>query len=328
MVSVGTLGVSAVDVSVIIVNWNTRELLRRCIESVLAQSAPLETEVIVVDNDSQDGSAEMVRQSFPGVTLIANGRNRGFAAANNQGIELATGKYILLLNSDTIVLNNAIARAVRLMPDDAAALGVRVLNPDGTLQPTCFMYPSALNMLLSSTYLYKLFPRVRFFGRERMTWWDRDDNRQVDVVTGCFLLARREAVDAIGPMDERFFMYAEETDWCYRFGKAGWKVMFTPGAEIIHYGGASTRRAASDMWLQQRGSTLLFIKKHRSRPTYWLCCGLTAAFFILRIPYWAASAILSRADRSHCLEMLRTCVTGGFRCLGGATKLCVRREPC
>jgi GT2 family glycosyltransferase len=317
-----------VDVSVVIVSWNTRELLRKCIESVLAESGDMVTEVIVVDNDSRDGSALMVCQAFPSVTLIANSRNRGFAAANNQGIAASTGKYILLLNSDTIVLDGAIARAVHLMSDDAAVLGVRVLNPDGSLQPTCFMYPSPLNMLLSSTYLYKLFPRSRFFGRERMTWWDRDDTRQVDVVTGCFMLLRREAIEAVGPMDERFFIYAEETDWCYRFRKAGWKVMFTPDAEIIHYGGASTRRAASEMWLQKRGSTLLFVRKHRSIPVYWLCCCLTAAFFILRIPYWAAGAVLSRADRRYRLTMMRTCVKGGFKCFGGAEKLCVQRELC
>jgi GT2 family glycosyltransferase len=313
-------------VSVIIVSWNTRELLRGCLESVFAQSSGIAMEVIVVDNASSDGSAEMVRTAFPQVALIVNDKNRGFAAANNRGIAVAGGEYVLLLNSDTIVLDDAIGKAVRLMPPDAAVLGVRVLNPDRTLQPTCFMFPSPLNMALSSTYLYKLLPRSRFAGRERMTWWQRDDARRVDVVTGCFMLVRRRAIEQVGVLDERFFMYAEETDWCYRFREAGWKVTFDPGAEIIHYGGASAAKAASTMSLQQRGSILLFIKKHRSRPVYWLCCGLTAAFFAVRIPYWAVSAVVSGRNRSHCVAMLRTYLSGALRCFGGADKLCVQVE--
>lgn len=313
------------DVSVIIVNWNTRELLRSCLESVIAQSGDMAAEIIVVDNASDDGSVEMIRSEFADVRLIVNDRNRGFAAANNQGIVASSGRYILLLNSDTIVLDGAIEKAVRAMPDDAGVLGIRVLNQDGTVQPTCFMYPSPANMVLSSTYLYKLFPRSRLFGRERMTWWSRDNTRQVDVVTGCFMLVRRQAIDEVGLLDEQFFMYGEETDWCYRFRQAGWKVLFAPAGEIIHYGGASTRRTACRMWLQQKGSILLFIRKHRSRPVYWLCCCLTAAFLVVRIPYWAGSAVFHRKDRGHCLDMLHACATGCLRCLGGAERLCVQR---
>jgi len=164
------------DVSIVIVNWNTREILRDCLRSVYENAGPVDLHVIVVDNASTDGSVEMVKSEFEKVQLIANSENRGFAAANNQGMAVATGRYVLLLNSDTVVLDGAIAKTVAFadVHPEAAVVGCRVLNPDRSLQRTCFMYPSVLNLLLAATYLNKLFPRSRFFGRERMTWWDRD----------------------------------------------------------------------------------------------------------------------------------------------------------
>ncbi len=310
------------DVSIIIVSWNTRELLERCLYSIYRQCKRANFEIIVVDNASKDGSAEMVRDKFNEVVLIENERNRGFAAANNQGIARAKGRFVLLLNSDTVILGDAISKAVELMPSDAAVLGVRVLNADGMLQPTCFMYPSLSNLFLSSTYLYKMFPRSKFFGRERMSWWGRDDMREVEVVTGCFMLVRSKAIERVGRLDERFFVYGEETDWCYRFAIAGWKVMFSPEAEIIHYGGASTTQAASAMILQLRGSILLFIKKHRSKFVYWCCCILTALFFLLRVPYWLVCSAVSFKNRAELFKVLRTYLSGGIKCLRGAEKLC------
>jgi len=276
------------DASVIIVNWNTRDVLRECLASVSAETAGISCEVIVVDNGSTDGSAELVRNEFPRVTLIGNQRNRGFAAANNQGMRLAQGRYVLLLNSDTVVLDRAIQKTVQFADDhpEAALVGCRVLNPDSSLQPTCFMFPSLLNMVLSTTYLYKLVPRSRFFGRERMTWWDRDDVREVDALTGCFMLVRREAIEDVGLMDERFFMYGEETDWCYRFKRAGWRNLFYPGASIIHLGGGSTRARADDMNIQLRRSILQFMKKHRSALSYATARVLTSLFYATRTPYW------------------------------------------
>jgi len=276
------------DISVIVVNRNTRDILRKCLASVLAETAGISFEVIVVDNGSTDGSAEMVRHEFPQVTLIGNQDNRGFAAANNQGMRVARGRYVLLLNSDTVVLDGAIQKTVAFADEhpEAAVVGCRVLNPDRSLQPTCFLFPSLPNMLLSTTYLYKLFPRNRFFGRERMTWWDRDDVREVEVVTGCFMLVQREAIENVGLMDERFFMYAEETDWCYRFKRAGWMNLFCPGASIVHLGGGSTRARADDMNIQLRRSILQFMKKHRSALSYGAARLLTSLFYATRTPYW------------------------------------------
>ena len=158
----------SMDISVVIVNWNTESILRDCLKSVYEQSKDISFEVIVIDNASTDGSVDMVKNNFSKVILIENKKNKGFAAANNQGIAKAKGRYILLLNSDTVILDNAIKKTVSFVDTHpaAAVTGCRVLNPDRSLQPTCFMFPSVLNLLLSTSYLYKLFPKNKFFGRD------------------------------------------------------------------------------------------------------------------------------------------------------------------
>jgi GT2 family glycosyltransferase len=317
------------DVSVVIVNWNTRDILRDCLVSVFGQTQGIACEVIVVDNASHDGSVEMVRKEFPRVILIANEENRGFAAGNNQGMTTAQGRYVLLLNSDTIVLDGAIEKAVAFADahPETAVTGCRVLNSDRTPQASCFMFPSTLNMLLSALYLYKLFPKNRFFGRERMTWWDKSSSRAVDVVSGCFMMVRREAIQQVGVMDETFFMYAEETDWCYRFKKAGWKVMFVPEACIIHLGKASSRQVAPTMRLQLSGSILYFLKKHAGTPEYILGCVLTALFFLVRIPGWLAKTCVPTRDRSNAWGTVRTYARGMVGAARGYRGLCVVDRP-
>jgi len=307
------------DVSVIIVSWNTRDILRDCLESVYAQTCNVSFEVIVIDNASADGSTEMVRRDFPTVRLIENTDNRGFAAANNQGLQLAAGRYVLLLNSDTVVLDHAIDRTVAFADrvSQAAVIGCRVLNRDRTLQPTCFMYPSLLNMAIFALGLNRLLPGSRFFGRERMTWWKRDDEREVEVVTGCFMLVRRTAIDQVGVMDESFFMYGEETDWCFRFRQAGWKVLFAPRGEIVHLGGASSSQAANEMTLQLKAGVLQFLCKHDTRARYISSCMLMGVFLALRIPFWAAKAILSRRDRRNARSHLFTYAHGLGRIMRG-----------
>lgn len=305
------------DVSIIIVNWNTKDILKDCLKSVYEQTKGIDYEVIVVDNTSTDGSVEMVKKQFPHITLLKNSENRGFSAANNQGIAVTKGRYILLLNSDTIVLGNAIAETVSFadVSPDAAVVGCRVLNPDRTLQPTCFMFPSLLNMLLSSSYLYKLFPRSKFFGREEMTWWDSKDTREVDVVKGCFMLIRKEAIREVGVMDEQYFMYCEETDWCYRFKKAGWQIIYAPVAEVVHIGGASTDQMQSEMLLQLRGSKLIFLRKHKGKMVHLIARILTALFFFIRIPYWLGMAIFSKAGRSYYWQRVKIYARGAFYAL-------------
>lgn len=316
-----------VDVSIIIVSWNTKDVLRSCLTSFYSETKGFTFEVIVVDNASTDGSTVMVRSKFQSVILIENRVNRGFASANNQGMAIAQGRYMLLLNSDTIVLSNAVAKTLSFadVHPEAAVIACRVLNPDRSFQPTCFMFPSVLNMMLSSSYLYKLFPRHRFFGREWMTWWDRKDVREVDAVGGCFMMVRRQAIEKVGKMDEQFFMYCEEIDWCYRFKKAGWKILFTPCAEIIHFGDESTKQVKYKMFLQLWGSTLLFFKKYKNPLTYVAGCFLVAMFFTLRIPYWLGKAVCSKKDRYSHLKTVKTYFYGAFYAISGGRGLCIAK---
>lgn len=321
--------VSNVKVSIIIVSWNTRDVLYDCLASIYKEARNFTFEVIIIDNASSDSSTEMVKKEFPQVILIENQENKGFAAANNQGIAKSEGRYILFLNSDTVILDHAIEKSVEFADAHlrAAVVGCRVLNRDRTVQQTCFRFPSALNMLLSSSYLYKLFPKSRFFGRERMTWWNRNDVREVDAVTGCFMLVRLKAIEQVGKMDERFFMYGEETDWCYRFKQAGWKVLFAPVAEIIHLGGQSALNQVGPMLLQLRGSILLFFKKHRSSVEYVLACALTVLFFVLRIPVWAFRSVLPRQGRRDARQRCCVYAKGVVLALMGGSRLCTMAKP-
>lgn len=318
-----------VDVSIIIVSWNTKDILYGCLKSISEQTKKIDYEIIVVDNASADGSAEMVKKNFPSFILIENSKNRGFAAANNQGIAITKGCYVLLLNSDTIILNDAISKTVFFADNnpDAAVVACKVLNPDGTLQLSCFMFPSLLNMLLSSSYIYKLFPRSKFFGREQMTWWDRNHARDVDVVTGCFMLVRQTAIEQIGSMDEQFFMYGEETDWCYRFKQAGWKVMFAPAGEIIHLGNQSAKSHPASMFLQLRGSILIFMKKHRGPIRYAFACVLVSTFFALRVPIWAVFALIPGRKQKNAWQRCRIYFCGALFSLLGCSRLCVGDKP-
>ena len=159
-----------------------------------------------------------------------------------------------------------------------------------------------------------------------MTWWNRDDVREVDVVTGCFMLVRREAIEQVGLMDEQFFMYSEETDWCYRFKQAGWKTLFTPDAEVIHLGGASSRQIKPEMRLQLSGSILLFLKKHKRPLEYRLGCLLVALFFLVRIPYWLGKAIILKRERKNSLCIIKTYITGFFASLIGCRALCINNS--
>ena len=253
--------------SVIIVSWNTAEITCNCIRSIYEQTYDISFEIIVVDNASSDNSVQAIKTDFPNVILVENKTNAGFGKANNQGMNLARGKYLLLLNSDTIVLKNALGKVVSFADTnpDAGVIGCRVLNSDRTLQNTCYMFPSIINWLLFTSGLYKVFSKNKFFGKEQMSWWNRDDVREVDVVTGCFMLLPIEVFKQTGGFDERFFMYCEETDWCWRIKQAGWKCLFTPEAEIIHLGGASAAKYGAKRAKIKDDSTIKFMFKHWSK---------------------------------------------------------------
>lgn len=282
-------------VSVVVVSWNTRELLLAALRSALP--LPVRGEVIVVDNASADGSADAVEAAFPEARVIRNERNLGFAGGVNVGLRAARERYVLLLNSDTLVRGDAIARLVEYAEKHprAGIVGPRVLNEDGTPQESRFRFPSLLNLVLSSTYLYKLFPSSRWLNRERMSGVDRDRPALVDAVSGCCFLMRRELVERVGVLDEDYFMYAEETDFCWRAWRAGYEVHYAPVGEIVHLGGASSRLARRRNFLEFRRSILRFFAKHRGPWQTQLARGLLIGFLALRVPYWTLAALASRA---------------------------------
>jgi GT2 family glycosyltransferase len=252
-----------IDLSALIVNWNVRDLLRRCLQSVLTHSFPGSLEVIVVDNGSTDGSVEMVRTEFPQVHLIANPDNRGFTAANNQGLAVARGRYVLLLNPDTEVVDDALATMVAFVDThpDVGVVGPQLLNPDGTVQSSRRRFPTLATALFESTWLQPYAPRrllTRYYVLDRSD----DEVQDVDWVTGAALMARREAIEQVGPLDEEFFMYSEELDWCRRFRAAGWRVVYLPTARVIHHEGKSSEQVLPARHIHFQTSKVRYFRKY------------------------------------------------------------------
>lgn len=259
------------DLSIIVVSYNTRELTLACLRSVFEQTRDVSFEVIVVDNASADGSAEAIAAAFPRATLLAEGKNHGFAGANNIGAARASGEYILLLNPDTVVLEGAVQKLVAFARSHPGAgiWGGRTVFEDGRLNPTCcWAFPTVWSMFCRGTGLAALFRGSALFAPESFGNWARDSVRQVDIVSGCFFLIRRELWERLGGFDPAFFMYAEEVDLCIRAGKLGARPMFTPEATIVHYGGKSDRVREDQTIRQYRAKVQLF-RKHWSRPAAW-----------------------------------------------------------
>ena len=252
-----------IDLSVVIVNWNVSDLLRRCLYSILNARYSVLIEVIVVDNASTDGSVEMVRAEFLGVHLIANADNRGFPAANNQGIAIARGRYVLLLNPDTELVGDALATMVTFADahPDVGMVGPQLLYPDGSVQSSRRRFPTLATAFFESTWLQPCAPRRLL---ERYEVLDRPDDavQDVDWLYGAALMARREGVAQVGLMDEDFFMYSEELDWCRRFREAGWRVVYLPTAQIVHYEGKSSEQAVAARHVHFQTSKVHYFRKH------------------------------------------------------------------
>jgi GT2 family glycosyltransferase len=250
------------DVSIIVVSYNAKEHLERCLAAV----ADGPHEVIVVDNASTDGSSELVRERFPSVRLVETGENRGFGAGNNAGMRVATGRYFLLLNSDAWPVGDAIGELARFADANprVGVAGPRILGTDGKLQASVRGFPTLWRLATEYFFLRKLAPRSRALNAFYGAGFDYRSVREADFLMGAVLLLRRAAVDEVGGFDESFFMFSEETDLCFRMHEAGWAVEFFPGAEFVHVGGASTKPEWGRMFREQLRGHLRFLAKHES----------------------------------------------------------------
>ena len=247
-----------------IVSHNTRELLRECLDSVVRQDP---AQLVVADNASMDGSAEMVRAEFPGALLCRNEMNRGYGAAANQVMARCSAAYVLLLNADTRLKPGALQALCAFMDrhPQAAIVGPRIVNPNGSLQQSCFPFPTPLAVFLDVSNLGRLTHFLPFLRESYLPTWSHTRARAVPWVLGAALAIRREAFEQAGGFDESFFMFYEEADLCYRLEKMGWQVYFAPVTEIVHVGGASTRQRASDMQVQLYSGLVHFYRRHYSR---------------------------------------------------------------
>lgn len=252
----------SIDLSIVVVSWNTKELLEKCLASLYASPAVSSFEVRVVDNASSDGSANMVQKKFPQVKLIENPANVGFARANNQAIHQSHGRYIMLLNPDTEVTPGALDAMIKFLEvsPEVGTVGPRLFNPDGTLQVSCYPTPTLLREFWRLLHLDKIKP----FGVYPMQAWDQNHPRDVEVMQGACLILRREALEQTGFLNEDYFIYSEEVDLCYRLRKAGWRISWLPEATVIHYGGQSTQLVSQEMFLHLYRSKVLFFRKNYS----------------------------------------------------------------
>ena len=246
------------SVSVVVVTFNALPWIERALESVRGH------ETIVVDHGSTDGTLELVRERFPEARVIEQ-ENKGLGGGSNAGMRVASGAYFLLLNSDAWALDDAVERLAAFADEhpEAAVVGPRLLNPDGSLQPSVRGFPSVWRLATEYLFLRKLAPRSSAFNSFYGAGFDHDEVREAEFLMGACLLVRREATDTVGLFDEDFFMFSEETDWCYRFRQAGWHVLFTPEAEFVHVGGATTRQNWGPMFREQVRGHLRFLEKHR-----------------------------------------------------------------
>ena len=307
-------------VSFIIVSWNAKGYVAECLQSI-RENCHVQAEIIVVDNASHDGTPEWIREHFPECHLVETGANLGFAKGNNVGITLATGKYLFLVNSDVKILPRCVENLIELMEahPDLALAGPQMWGPDGSVGRSTMRFPTLWNSLCRALALDSVFPHSRTFAGHLMGDFDHKRSRNVEVLNGWFWVVRRQALEQVGVLDEQFFMYGEDMDWCYRFRKAGWRNFFCAESAAVHYGGASSGLSPARFYVEKQRANLQYWKKHHGRVASfaYLC---TALFYeALRatgytIAYLSRSSIrdeaAARIRRSllciACLAKLRT----------------------
>ena len=306
------------DISVVILSWNDKQYLEVCLQSLQHATKSRTMEIIVVDNASTDGSPEMVEALFPDVKIIRNTENLGFPKGNNIGIEASRGKYVYLLNSDIKIFAGCLDALADYLDQNpkVGMVGPKILNRDLTHQSSCRQFPTLWNNFCAATGLARMFSGTRFFSGEHMFYFKGDRFMDVDVLVGCFWAIRRAAVNEFGLLDEGFFMFAEDLDWCKRFREAGWRVVFYPDAQAIHYrGGSSMKKDAVWLALTQQRSILRYWKKHHSTAA---CFGIRCLMFVHKVARWAtarASYLIrpaKRKDSKMRMKIVAACLSDLF----------------
>ena len=288
------------DVSIVIVSFNVYRLLDQCLASLFATRDDLQTEVIVIDNASEDNTVSLVRAKHPRVRLIVNDTNLGFAKATNQGLQVAKGKHIFLLNPDTVVLPGTMAGLARFLDEtrDAGAVGPRLLNPDGSLQPSCRSFPNLLNMAIFSFASYDWLPRQSNPMRHLLEGWDHSRLMAVDYVIGAALMIKRTVLEHVGLLDESFFLYGEEKDWCYRLRQAGYQTYYLPNAQVIHFGGQSSRQVTRFAVRHLYASHERFLRMHYGFAYAQILIGILRMGLAHRAVKFGALGLFQRRKRA------------------------------
>ncbi|MGD8239443.1 MAG: glycosyltransferase family 2 protein [Armatimonadota bacterium] len=292
------------DLCICIVSWNVAAELRGCLESVAPQGDEAGPEVIVVDNASSDYSVAVVGRHFPRVKLIENETNVGFAAAANQALSAGSGRYVLLLNPDCVVPEDALRRMVEFADSrsDAGLIGPKLVYPDGRLQHSCRRFPTVRAAIFRHTVFGRLFPRAASPEEYLMAAWAHDEVREVDWLSGACLMARREAIEEVGPLDEQFFWGSEDVDWAYRMHEKGWKALYFPEVTVVHAVGASTDQVVAATVVRTHRSMLRLYRKH--------FCPFALAWLPVAAGVWARAGLILV---QHWLKWLWTRATRRLR---------------
>jgi len=275
-----------IDLTIIIVNYNTKDLLENTIQSVIDTIQSIKYEIVVVDNSSSDGSIELVKKKYPQVNLIENKDNLGFPKANNIGIKKAVGRYILLLNSDTKVLEMCIEKCVEYMDSniEVGALGCKLVLANGNLDHACKRgFPTPEASLYYILKLHKLFPDSKKFGQYTLNYLPINEINEVDALTGAFMMVRKEVISKVGLLDETFFMYGEDLDWCFRIKEAGYMVIYYPEATTIHYKGGSSKRRRYKTIYEFHRAMYIFYNKHYRYKYNFIVTGIVIAAITVKM---------------------------------------------
>lgn len=286
--------VDDVLVSIIIVSFNNFDLLRNCLESLYNYTVEIPFEVIIVDNNSTERDINTILSGFPYITLIKNDSNRGFAAANNQGLQIARGNYVLFLNNDTVFIDNSVKKVYEFVKsfETDVLVGCKLLNEDNSIQSSTYKFPSLKNLFIYNFFIYKLLPSSRTLNKLYFLSGDKVFTDKVDVVIGAFIFVKRESMLRLKGFDERFFFYNEDADLCYRYKKEVGNIYYFAGTSIIHLGGASTK---NNLWFKteyRSVSQIQFFQKHSSGLIFPFCILVHYLGLVIRIPVFFITGLI------------------------------------